>query len=144
MPQRLQKILKSFFFIIVVLQAGLWRWLWTWSKRSLHGKSLTAYEETTNLYRISLWWNCKMNIIGEIKSRTWTNVETRSPASLVRGASTGGNHKISPKISKEENFLKYKDTLQHDWYPSYLHCTPRMGSFECQSTCGIGLRLDSR
>ena len=52
--------------------------------------------------------------------------------------------KISPKISKEENFLKYKDTLQHDWYPNYLHCTPRMGSFECQSTCGIGLRLDSR
>ena len=25
-----------------------------------------------------------------------------------------------------------------------LECIVRMGSFECQSTCGIGLRLDSR
>ena len=114
MPQcnDLRKSFPVSFYIIVVLQTGLWGWLWTWSKWALHGKSLTAYEETTDLYRISLWWNCKMNIIGEIKFQDVD--ECRDPQSCKPGERCINRCQKQNRLQRK-TFIKYKSTFQHDW-----------------------------
>ena len=98
------------FLIIALLQTGLRGWLWTWAEWALHGKSLTAYEETTD--RISFWCNCKIERYWRSKFQDVD--ECRDPQSCKPGERCINRCQSQNRLQRKK-FLKYKSTLQHDW-----------------------------